>query len=145
MEPITISRPSSLSLRDYPHVFMPPKATPVNRVGFINAIAPGATAGLQANQANQILIPNLQEGWISQLAVALGTYGSGQTWTILQSGQGMRDYTNIPAPLGAVETPVVRAIALLPNQPLVLTFHNGGATPLSVHWSMYGWYYPARR
>ena len=32
---LVVSRPSSLGLRDFPHIFMPPGAIPVNRVGQI--------------------------------------------------------------------------------------------------------------
>lgn len=143
MDPLVITRPSSLNLRDYPHIFMPPKAIPVNRVGFA-MIAPGATFVLAPDLSNQILIPVLQKGWLTQLAVYLGSYGSGQVWSLTQNGIAMRDYTKVPVGIGAPETPVTRQIELFPQQPLALIFFNGSGQPLSASWSMYGWYYPQR-
>lgn len=140
-ETLVVSRPSSLGLRDYPHVFMPPKAIPVSRVGF-QTIAAGDSYTLTVGQ--QILIPVQHLGWIRQIAVSLSAYGGGQVWSLLQAGTPIRDYLNVPASLGAPETPVERHIALFPQQPLSLTFKNGGGGEISVSWSLYGWYYSAQ-
>lgn len=143
MESILVSRPSSLSLRDYPHVLPPPKSIPFNRVGF-ETIDPGESFDVAPDRQNIIKIPVLQKGWISQLAVYLASYGAGQTWSLTENGVAKRDYTNVKVPLGAVETPVIRHIELSPNQAVALTFFNGSGEPLSFGWSMYGWYYPAK-
>lgn len=142
MDAILASRPSSLGLRDFPHIFMPPGAIPFSRVGFKSGIAPAGTFNLLVGQ--QILIPVQQVGWLTQIAISLASYGEGQTWSLLQNGVPLRDYTNVPAPIGAPETPVTRHIQLFPQQPVSLSFFNGGAVNLSVAWSMYGWYYPQK-
>lgn len=135
---VPISRPSSLGLRNYPHVYPPPGFTPFNRVGS-ETVAVNGSYTLNAGQ--QILIPTNQKGWITQIAIFLGSYGNGQTWTLFIGGTAVRDYTNVPTPLGAVETPVVRHIELLPGQSVGLSFSNKGTTNLAARWMIYGWYY----
>lgn len=146
---IVISRPSSLGLADYPHIFMPRNATTFSRIGppLGLQVPVNSTFTLAVDLSNQILIPINQEGWITQLAVFLGTYGNGQTWSLTQSGAPMRDYTSIPFPLGALETPAKRHIRLPAGQTVAITFTNPAAAPgpLSIGYSLYGWYYPARR
>jgi len=140
--------PSALGIGDYPHIWQPPKSIPFNRVGSKQNILSGATFGiapLAPGQQNQILIPLGQKGWLTQIGVFLSTFGDGQTWSLTQSGKALRDYTNVTVPLGSLATPLIRSIELFPNQPIVLSFFNGSASlPLTVGWSMYGWFYPQR-
>jgi hypothetical protein len=142
---VALTRASSLGLRDFPHVFPPPGATFFSRVGFQGGILPGQKFSLSIPQ--QILMPAQQEGWLSQIAVGLASYGNGQNWSLTQNGVPVRDYTAVPVPIGAPETPVIRHIRLFPQQPVSLTFVNpaaAGQPNLSVSWSLYGWYYDPR-
>lgn len=144
-EYLPISRPSSLGLRDYAHVFPPPDAVPFDRGGQIINLAPGATGVITPDAIVDIPVQNI--GVISQVAVLLSTYGAtpGPTWSLLQGGSAMRDYTNRRFPLGALETPAIRHIKVLPRQPITIQFVNGGAVALTCAWIMYGWYYPSKR
>jgi len=136
-----------LGLGDFRHIFMPRNAIPFQRVGppLGATVALGATFTAASDLSNQINIPSKCEGWIVQLGVLLGTYGNGQTWSITADGAPIRDYTSVPFPVGALETPVARAIKINAGQVISINFFNPGGAPgpLSFGYSMYGWYYPA--
>lgn len=139
-DPIVISRPSSLGLRDFPHIFIPRNAIEFSRVGFKSGITTGQTFTL--NRGQDVLIPVKHRGYLKQIAVGLSAYGNGQVWNLLLNGTAVRDYVSVPAPIGSPETPVDRTISLGSQQRLSLSFTNPFSTALSVTWALYGWYFP---
>lgn len=137
---IAVPRVGALSLRDYPHEFMPPMSDEIFQAD-LHIVGAGTTYTFNAGQT--IVIPNQKIGWLKEIAVQLSAFGgaTGVSWSLLINGVPLRNYTNIPVPIGALGTPLRRSIKLPPLQPVQLQFKNTGGAPVTAQWSLYGWYY----
>lgn len=122
---------------NYPHIFPPPGFIPFVRA---NSITVSANATNTVGTGSQVLIPVQMEGWLSLLGVQIGS--STGSWTLQQSGQGMRDFTSINTSLGNVQTPVKVYQKLFPSQQIQLVFSNTGGSAMAASFLMVGWYYP---
>lgn len=137
---VIVPRVSALGLRDYPHEFMPPGSDEIFQAG-LQSVGAGQTYTFGSGQT--IIIPNQKIGWLKEIAVQLSAFGgnTGISWSLLVGGVPLRNYTNVPVPVGALGTPLRRNIKLPPLQPVQLQFKNTGGAAVTAQWSLYGWYY----
>ncbi len=123
-----------MDLLSYSHEWPPPHFMPVDRNGEVNLVV-----GPTPNILETIDIgPAPYTGWIREMGIACSNWANA-TYTILQGGAPLRDYTLKNSPAGSVETPRRTYIKLLPNLPLQLTAVATG--PARLRWVLLGWYF----